>query len=64
MECEYELMTKADKYLVESIYNILQNGIKDENPRPKVIPSPMIVPIAFPPLSYSNFWFVFKCNKK
>lgn len=35
MEYEYGLMTKADKYLVESIYNILQNGIKDENPRPK-----------------------------
>ena len=32
---EYGLMTKADKYLVESIYNILQNGTKDVNPRPK-----------------------------
>ena len=26
MEYEYGLMTKADKYLVESIYNILQNA--------------------------------------
>ena len=35
MEYEYGLMTKADKYLVESIYNILQNCIKYENPSPK-----------------------------
>ena len=28
-------MNKADKYLVEDIYNILQNGYRDENPRPK-----------------------------
>ena len=32
---EYGLMTKADKYLVESIYNILQNVTKDVSPRPK-----------------------------
>lgn len=28
-------MTKADKYLVEDIKNILENGYKDINPRPK-----------------------------
>ena len=28
-------MTKADKYLVVDIKNILENGYKDENPRPK-----------------------------
>ena len=28
-------MTKADRYLVEDIHNILDNGYKDENPRPK-----------------------------
>ena len=28
-------MTKADKYLVGDIHNILDNGYKDENPRPK-----------------------------
>jgi thymidylate synthase len=28
-------MTKADRYLVEDIRNILENGYKDENPRPK-----------------------------
>lgn len=28
-------MTKADKYLVEDIHNILENGYKDVNPRPK-----------------------------
>ena len=28
-------MTKADKYLIEDIHNILDNGYKDENPRPK-----------------------------
>ena len=28
-------MTKADRYLVEDIHNILENGYKDENPRPK-----------------------------
>ena len=28
-------MTKADRYLVEDIKNILENGYKDENPRPK-----------------------------
>ena len=27
-------MTKADKYLVDDIQNILKNGYKDENPRP------------------------------
>jgi len=27
-------MTKADKYLIEDIKTILQNGYKDENPRP------------------------------
>ncbi|MBO5572811.1 MAG: thymidylate synthase [Clostridium sp.] len=27
-------MTKADKYLVDDIHNILENGYKDENPRP------------------------------
>lgn len=32
---EYGLMTKADKYMVESIYDIRENGTKDENPRPK-----------------------------
>ena len=29
------VMTKADKYLIEDIHNILDNGYKDENPRPK-----------------------------
>ena len=28
-------MTKADRYLVNDIHNILDNGYKDENPRPK-----------------------------
>ena len=28
-------MTKADNYLVEDIRNILENGYRDENPRPK-----------------------------
>lgn len=28
-------MTKADEYLVRDIHNILENGIMDENPRPK-----------------------------
>ena len=28
-------MTKADKYLYEDINNILKNGYKDVNPRPK-----------------------------
>lgn len=28
-------MTKADRYLVDDINNILENGYKDENPRPK-----------------------------
>ena len=28
-------MTKADKYLVDDIQNILENGYKDEDPRPK-----------------------------
>lgn len=28
-------MTKADSYLVSDIHNILDNGFKDENPRPK-----------------------------
>ena len=28
-------MTKADKYLVHDIHNILENGYKDINPRPK-----------------------------
>lgn len=28
-------MTKADKYLIKDILNILENGYKDENPRPK-----------------------------
>lgn len=28
-------MTKADRYLVSDIHNILENGYKDENPRPK-----------------------------
>lgn len=28
-------MTKADRYLVDDIHNILDNGYKDENPRPK-----------------------------
>lgn len=28
-------MTKADRYLVDDIHNILENGYKDENPRPK-----------------------------
>lgn len=28
-------MTKADRYLVDDIHNILGNGYKDENPRPK-----------------------------
>ena len=28
-------MTKADKYLIEDINNILENGYMDENPRPK-----------------------------
>ncbi len=27
-------MTKADKYMIESIENIMNNGYKDENPRP------------------------------
>ena len=28
------MMTKADRYLVRDIRNILENGYKDENPRP------------------------------
>ncbi len=32
---EVDLMTKADRYLVDDIHNILENGYKDENPRPK-----------------------------
>ena len=28
-------MTKADKYLVADIHNILENGYKDVNPRPR-----------------------------
>ena len=28
-------MTKADEYLVRDIHNILENGVMDENPRPK-----------------------------
>ena len=28
-------MTKADKYLIEDINNILENGYRDEDPRPK-----------------------------
>lgn len=28
-------MTKADRYLVDDIHNILDNGYRDENPRPK-----------------------------
>ncbi len=28
-------MTKADKYLVSDIHNILENGYKDINPRPR-----------------------------
>ncbi|MBQ6785058.1 MAG: thymidylate synthase, partial [Clostridia bacterium] len=28
-------MTKADKYLVEDIHNILDNGFQDVDPRPK-----------------------------
>ena len=28
-------MTKADNYLVNDIHNILDNGYKDVNPRPK-----------------------------
>ena len=28
-------MTKADRYLIDDIHNILDNGYKDENPRPK-----------------------------
>ena len=27
-------MTKADRYLVDDIHNILDNGYMDENPRP------------------------------
>ena len=42
MEYEYGLMTKADKYLVESIYNILQNGIKDENMRMEHLHIPIL----------------------
>ena len=29
------MMTKADKYLVNDIKNILDNGYLDENPRPR-----------------------------
>ena len=29
------IMTKADKYLVEDIKNILENGFQDVDPRPK-----------------------------
>ena len=32
---EVDLMTKADRYLVDDIHNILEIGYKDENPRPK-----------------------------
>ena len=28
------MMTKADKFLVRDIHNILDNGYKDINPRP------------------------------
>ncbi len=28
-------MTKADRYLVEDIHNILENGFRDVDPRPK-----------------------------
>lgn len=28
-------MTKADKLIIEAIHNIMENGYKDENPRPK-----------------------------
>ena len=28
-------MTKADKYLIRDIHNILENGYIDEDPRPK-----------------------------
>ena len=28
------MMTKADRYLVRDIQNILENGYMDENPRP------------------------------
>jgi thymidylate synthase len=28
-------MTKADNYMIEAIENILKNGYKDTNPRPK-----------------------------
>ena len=28
-------MTKADNYMIEAIENILENGYKDTNPRPK-----------------------------
>ena len=31
----YDMMTKADRYLVEDIKNILENGYKDIDPRPK-----------------------------
>ena len=31
---EVDLMTKADRYLVNDIHNILDNGYPDENPRP------------------------------
>ncbi len=34
-ENEVDQMTKADRYLVDDIHNILENGYKDENPRPK-----------------------------
>lgn len=31
------IMTKADKYLVEDIKNILENGFQDVDPRPKYV---------------------------
>ena len=35
LENEVVSMTKADHYLVDDIHNILDNGYKDVNPRPK-----------------------------
>ena len=29
------MITKADRLMIDTIYNILDNGFKDENPRPK-----------------------------
>lgn len=46
MEYEYGLMTKADKYLVESIYNILQMVLKmkilDQNMRMEHLHIPIL----------------------